>query len=235
MKLTGDLLARYRVVAGPLRSERRLELVLIVFAVLVLLQLLWLGVRAALPASVQPIAPAADSLAVRDSRNAGIVTTQESALVQARPLFWEQRQPLVSPSALTAAGGSEAGGAAGRLQNLRITGVFGSGDAGGAIVDYRGTETRLAVGDEIDGWQLARVAPGVAVLVSNGREDVRRLLPQEVAAVADTVQPQVTTPEPAPALDAAKPEPVSAPATRELSLGGFSPGAGETQQRKSQR
>ena len=79
---------------------------------------------------------------------------------------------------------SSAGTPARQLQQLQVTGVFGGGEQGGAIVAYKGKRMRLLIGDEIDGWALLSVAPGEAVFASAGARDVRRLLPQPVIASA---------------------------------------------------
>jgi hypothetical protein len=177
---------RYRAAEDPLRTERRIELVLLLLAALLLLQLTWMLIRAAAGSGATAIAPAADSLRVASRMDAGVVGADDSAIVRARPLFWPSRRPIdaIEPEPVVEealAGGSRP---AKRLKEFKVTGVFGGGDTGGAIVIYKGEEMRVAVGDEIDGWELSRVGPGEAVMTSAGEDDVRRLLPEPVLAVA---------------------------------------------------
>lgn len=173
------LRGRYGVQAEPLKTERRTELLLLCLGILVILQLFWMGLRAAVPGIIGVVLPATDSLMVQEVANAGLITAQDSLVLQSRPLFWGSRRPIEAapaPRAKDRVSVLPAGG----LKNLRVLGVYGAGDAGGAIVTYKGDQRRLVVGDVVDGWTLVRVGHGEAVWSSGKGEDVRRLLPQPV-------------------------------------------------------
>lgn len=194
MSALQSLKNRYQVNADPLRSERRVELVVVVLAVILLLQLLWSGLRILLAGGVAPVAPAADSLMVVDVPRPQSVDAKDSALVQARPLFWAERRPrdvLASATAEDEVSSEER--AAPKMKNVKLLGVFGSGSTGGAIVAVKGKQERVAVGDSVQDWRLREIAANRAVFVSGGARDERELLPQIIAppvdAAGDVIEP----------------------------------------------
>lgn len=231
----GSLLpSRYRLSHEPLRSERRIELMLVVLALLVLLQLLWWGVGVLREVPMTPVAPARDSLQVVEATGTGSISASQSLQLQSRPLFWGARRPT-APFEINAVDNEETaeGTPAKRLQNFRLTGLYGAGANGGAIVTYKGERTRLGVGDGIDGWTLLSVDADEAVFASAGAKDARRLLPLPVVAVIPQKTREFDTPDalpptpgangpatsPPPAQEGqANPQTATRPAT--LSLGG---------------
>lgn len=197
MSVLTRISSRYSVATDPLRTERRVELAALVLLFVILLQLLWIAARAALPVLPAPIMPAADSLAVSTVSDTGGVSSADSAEVQNRPLFWASRRAVDMPAGSDVTGAEllMAAEPARELKDLDVTGIYGSGDTGGAIVSYKGKQRRVAVGDEVDGWTLHRVEHGEVVWVSGGREDRRRLLPQPVVAMAPAPAPVVVPDE----------------------------------------
>jgi hypothetical protein len=173
---------RYRGNVEPERSQRYLELTALLLALLVVVQLLWLGLGALRESSVTPIEPARDSLRVLSAAGTGAITGPQSLELQSRPLFWASRRP--SDTVVVAGPGDQSSdlAPAPRLENLQLLGALGAADEGAAIVSFKGKTMRLAVGDDIDGWVLQSVSLGQAVFVSAGVRDVRRLLPQPVLA-----------------------------------------------------
>jgi hypothetical protein len=174
------LQARYRDPDPPLRTERRLELALLTLLLVLALQLLWLALGFLREPRIDAIAPAADSLRVVDAGVGSGVSAQEREQLRARPLFWASRRPVDEPAdeVLAEAGGTGEGvvaQAAPALTSLTLTGVYGAGKTGGAILRYKGERMRIAVGQELDGWELDSVAPGEVVFVSGDSRDVRRL------------------------------------------------------------
>lgn len=193
MSALQSLLSRYTPAADPLRTERRLELLLILAALVVLLQLLWLGLRWAGAVNVEAVLPTADSLTVLEPEGPAPISTEQSLRLQSRPLFWASRAPAdglrlaqAAEGAVPSDGESEyLGEPARRLEKLELTGIFGGGDSGGAIIEYRGNRMRLLVGQELDGWTLQRVEPGSAVFFSAGVID-ERTLQTAIAASGDS-------------------------------------------------
>lgn len=177
------LLDRYRVAADPLRTERRVELVLLLFVALLLLALLYQGVRLVLADEVEPLAPAPDSVRVADLvRPAAPAPEARRELLQ-RPLFWSERAPPapVEDVAEAEPEPEEKARAARRMKGVTVSGVYGSGDSGGAIIALKDRELRLAVGDEVQGWRLAEVTGQSAVFVSGAARDERELVPAVIA------------------------------------------------------
>ncbi|GAB5413093.1 MAG: hypothetical protein Cons2KO_06960 [Congregibacter sp.] len=186
-------MARYQVAVEPLRSQRRVELVLLALSLLVTLQLLWLGLGRISSPGVTPVEPAADSLRVSPILSAGSITASESLALQARPLFWPERRPTSAVFANTAVEEADSTGRpARRLEKLELTGVFGSGEQSGAIVTHKGKRMRLLLGDELEGWTLQSVQGGDVVFVSAGARDVKRLMTMPVLEL-----PANAVPEPA--------------------------------------
>lgn len=189
MNALGRVKERYSVSTDPLRSERRVELAVIVLLLLLLLQLVFAGGRILLADAVTPVAPTPDSLLVAEVPHAQSVGAEDSAAVQARPLFWAERRPsdvLASEAAEAAAAAAVLDGrAAPKMQDVTLLGVFGSGKTGGAIVAVKGKQERVAVGERLQDWQLQEVAANRAVFVSAGSRDERELLPRVIPLPLD--------------------------------------------------
>ena len=205
MSWIADLKTRYRTAAPPLRTERRVELVLLALLVIVLLQMFWFLADKLSSPSIDPLPPAADSIRVVALATGEMVSSSDSLRMQNRPLFWPDRRPVAEVSAAPEAQEGDEGSAPARsLKNLELTGVFGGGGGGGAIVTYKGDRQRLLVGDEIDGWTLQSAAPDEVVFTSAGTRDVRRLSPVPVRADAVTLAPAKTSADAAPAPEQAR-------------------------------
>lgn len=189
MSTLGRVRERYSAGTDPLRSERRVELVVIVLAAVLVLQLVWAGARILLADKVTPVAPVADSLLVAEVPRPQLVSADESAAVQARPLFWAERRPsdvIASTAAEAAAAAAAENAQAGpKMKDVTLLGVFGSGKTGGAIVAVKGKQERIAVGDQVQDWQLQEIAANRAVFVSGGSRDERELLPRVIPLPVD--------------------------------------------------
>jgi hypothetical protein len=185
----GALRDRYRGNVEPERSQRYLELTALLLALLVVVQLLWLGLGALRESPVTPIEPARDSLRVLSAAGTGAITGPQSLELQSRPLFWASRRPAPGAGVMTSLQQLAELKPAGRLDELELTGVLGSGDQGTAIVSFKGKQMRLAIGDEVQGWALQSVSLGEAVFESAGARDVRRLLPQPAEAKRTAAEP----------------------------------------------
>jgi hypothetical protein len=217
---------RYLCDSEPLRSERRLELVLLVLAAVAALQLLWMGVRLLLPPGLAPVPPAADSLRIAAVPGQPPLTAEQRLELQARPPFWESRRPLDLPSVSETvrtddSATTKAEAAAPRLEGLALRGLFAGGEQAGAIVSYRGKEMRLLEGDELAGWVLARVGSNEAVFRSGVEEDARQLQRQSVPGAGSAARVDAGR---AAAEEPAASRPVAPAGPRSLSSGGLSTG-----------
>lgn len=212
-----SLLQRYRSQLDPLRSERYVELLLLVLAVLFLLQLLWGFYRSVFPAIPQPVQPTADALQVVALNDAGAIPAELRSEIVQRPLFWVQRRPT-GPAALAAAQAAAEQAAAdaelngaGEIKGLKLAGVFGAGDSAGVIVlsEKQEKKHRLAVGDDINGWALDSVSSTEAVFRNGARRatlELKRgkLLVNEIQANESESAPAASS-EPAAAAPAGQP------------------------------
>lgn len=175
------LRARYVGLAEPLRSERRVELVLLSCVGLLLLVAAYLLLRVVLATDVAPIAPAPDSVRVAALADSKPLSLEEREAILARPLFWAGRAPQEAPQEPAAVADTERRTAAApRMKDVTVLGVYGSGDAGGAILSVKERQLRVAVGDEIEGWRLELITDNSAVFVSGAERDERELLPQVI-------------------------------------------------------
>ncbi len=150
--------ARYQGLSDPIRTERRVELIVLVLLALLLLQFGWGSYRALFPPIPDPVRPMRDSLQVANVQGLSVVSPEQRAQIRQRPLFWASRAPVVLEPVKPGPDPKEANTAKpGKIENVKLAGVFGGGDTGGVIVISKGKKRRLAVGEELDGWKLQSV------------------------------------------------------------------------------
>ena len=219
MSVIERLLARYSASYDPVRTERRLELVVVVLALFLLLQVLLSLVQLVAYDGPAPRAPATDALTVADLREAQLIDDASSQALIARPLFWETRRPVAAVAEPVVAEETETRSPG--LKNVTLVGVFGGGDTGGAILVVKGKKRRVVVGDSVDGWRLESVAPDRAVFLSGGERDEKVLVTASLSAAPEAsgqAEPEPAAGQPLPAGgEDNKPEP-------ELTLGGMRAG-----------
>ncbi len=180
----GAVRGRYRVAADPLRTERKVELAAVILGLLLCLQLLYSGVRLAMAPAFDAVAPAADALQVKRVDTPATVATSQSDEIRSRPLFWQARRPAQESTAEVAP--DEGGEQAGQLKEVKLLGVFGSGDMAGIIALVKGKKRRILAGESVAGWTLDVVEPNRVVLVDGARRVELVLKAGIVIAAADT-------------------------------------------------
>ena len=177
MRGIDDLVNRYRVSENPLKTERRVELALVIVACVLLLQVIYGILGAGRVAEIAPVAPAPDAIAPVAGESPVIPSLEQSSAIEQRPLFWATRRPVsetgsnvtkkkvvpVKPAAKQAK----------ELKNVQLVAVFAQGDQGMAIVIVKGKRHRLSVGDEIEDWTVESVDAN-SVSIRNGA-DVQQL------------------------------------------------------------
>lgn len=163
------IIGRYRVRTEPLRTERRLELAVLLLA-LALLLLLGLGaLRLLTLGPPAPVMPAAGSLAVGQPLRPVAPSEEQGAQLRERPLFWASRRPPPEPGEVQT---QQAQNKAGEIDGIRLVGVFGSGSSAGIMVTVNDSaRKRLRLGDKVNGWKLERVAGNEAVLSAGARSE----------------------------------------------------------------
>lgn len=186
MKLLERVRARYAVTADPLRSERRVEAMLVVLGFALCLQLLYSGARLAFVSRPAAVMPAEDALRAAAVDSLATVTAEQSDEIRRRPLFWQDRRPLENDASVAAVS-EEAAEEAGEIKGVKLVGVFGSGDSAGVIALVKGKKQRILQGDAVQGWTLESVAPDRAVLVTGDKREELFLKQGKVIAV---MQPQ---------------------------------------------
>lgn len=162
-------LDRYRVSTEPLRTQRRIELVVLVLLLVLCFQLLYSGARFAAVSMPEAVAPAADALVVKAVGSTGDVSRAQSAEIQGRPLFWEGRRPLEAPTVVVEQ--REPTKKAGKLKGIKLLGIFGAGESAGIIVSEQGKMRRILQGEELAGWTVDAVNPDSVVFKSGDRSE----------------------------------------------------------------
>lgn len=180
-----NIFKRYTGLSDPLKTQRRVELVVVVLIVLFLLQLTLGALGWMLPSQPAPVFPAQDSLVVTQRTGPGVLDVAQRESIEAKPLFWKTRRPLQGQDA----DGSEddAPGqdqAAGKIEGIKLAGIFGAKDTLGIIVIAKGKKHRLNVGDEVIGWELVSAQPTEAVF-SSGAERASLSLKRGSVVVVD--------------------------------------------------
>ncbi|RLA49013.1 MAG: hypothetical protein DRR04_03415 [Gammaproteobacteria bacterium] len=183
MTAWGAVRGRYRAAANPLRTERGVELVAVILGLVLCLQLLYSGARLAMAPVFDAVAPAADVLQVTPVDSSALVASDQSDEIRARPLFWEGRSPIeeTTPQVVPDGGKKRSG----QLKEVKLLGIFGSGNTAGIIALVKGQKQRILQGESVAGWTLDVVESNRVVLVEGGRREKLVLKTGVVIAAAD--------------------------------------------------
>ena len=164
---------RYRVATQPLRTERRIEVFVILLLLALLLQLIVGVASLGLQSTPEAIAPAPDTLQLVVFPGRVAVSAAQSNEIRSRPLLWPSRRPDESVVELPETTTEKAS----NLSEMSLVGVFGAGDSAGIIVRVKGKSRRLRPGGELAGWTLESVAEKEAVLKNGNRRETLVLKP----------------------------------------------------------
>ena len=188
-----SLLGRYQGLSDPLRAERMVELVVLVLLGLLVLQLLWGGYRALVPSIPESVRPARDSLSVSEISGLAVVSPEQRAQIRQRPLFWASRAPLPPAEPVKAKPDPDAAKAAkpGKIENVKLAGVFGAAETVGIIIISKGKKRRVMVGEEINGWTLQAVGETSADFNASGKQASLALKRGEIQ-VSEVAQSEAT-------------------------------------------
>ncbi len=213
------LVEQFTSLQQPRRTEFLVQAGVAVLAVLLGLQILWGVISLLLPAMPAAMPPAADAMRVAGINVRPGPEVEARAEIRDRPLFWESRRaqeaettaPVVDVEQTEASAEEKLG----KIKDVTLTGVFGSGDSAGIIYLAKGQEHRIMVGDEINGWKLQSVDSTRAVFSGKGKTaelDLKRGKIEFSTSPADGPQESADQPQ-----KGAPPEP---PAEDSLTLGG---------------
>ena len=171
-----SLVTRYQVQQNPLKTERRIELAVLVLLALLVTSAVLSGLRSVASNEPDPVFPSADSLAVQALKLDSGLTAEQAAEILSRPLFWQSRRPLVPPPKVVAKPKPKAPK---KLKGVVLMGVYGAGDGLGLIATVDGVFSRISKGQSVKGWKFSDYEDGAAVFVSGGKKSV---LPLELTA-----------------------------------------------------
>lgn len=159
--------ARYRVIGNPLFTERRVELVAAILALILALQLIYSVFSLLTLSAPEPIVPAAESLAFSEVRAVRSISEQQSNEIVARPLFWPSRRALGSSPIEQDV--PDDGSPTGELASVSLTGVFGGGKSAGIIAVAEDKKYRVLTGEKLFGWKLDSMDLDHAVFSRRGK------------------------------------------------------------------
>lgn len=180
-----NIFKRYTGLSDPLKTQRRVELLVVVLIALFLLQLTLGALGWMFPSQPAPIFPAQDSLLVTERTGASLLDVAQRESIEAKPLFWKTRRPLQGLGADDSGENTAAQDqAAGKIEGIKLAGIFGAQDTLGIIVIAKGKKHRLNVGDEVIGWELVSAQPTEAVF-SSGAERATLSLKRDSVVVVD--------------------------------------------------
>lgn len=171
---------RYRVSEDPVRTLRRIELVALILGVLLCLQLALGAVQLAATSGPEPVRPAADSLQVPAVLGPAVVAADERNEIVTRPLFWSGRQPADAVPIL-----DDPKATSGKLKDVKLVGVFGSGERAGIIALVKDKKRRILVGERLDGWTLESVDSGEIQLANGDRRETLVLKQGKISKVEE--------------------------------------------------
>jgi hypothetical protein len=199
------ILARYRVKDDPLYLERRIELFLIFFFGLLLIQLLVGFWQVFADSSPKPKPPASEILDVVSVLNVADITPDLLRELIERPLFWEGRKRsaidlkpkskskvMVEKQKPKPKLAKEKAPAPPKTisQHVNVVGIFDDGDSGGAILNVHGKEIRFLIGEFVlDGWKLSEVDENKVVFTYGSYQDDRHL--RQVNPLACKIDPSI--------------------------------------------
>ena len=157
MKLVDAVLGRYRESTDPLRTERRVELVLVVLLCLLLLQLALVTMGAAFRGMPEAKPPSAELLKVLGTAQRATLAADARDVIRGRPVFWQGRRPLDRYAAVAEQQQEKQAQARSSIEGVKLLGVFGDGASAGVIAMDKDKKRRVMQGGDIRGWQLVSV------------------------------------------------------------------------------
>lgn len=188
MNIKSMLASRYAVAGNPLMTERRIELLVLLLALLFVIQLLYGFVRLQFLSEPEPIVPSSESLEFTGMVSVTVVDAQQALEIVSRPLFWPSRRPILTPDDAGNIAQEEAA-QAGELAKIKVLGIFGGGQSAGVIALVKDKKRRILLNDEAMGWTLQSVEPGRAVFTNNGKTQELQL---QMASVSGSNESEKT-------------------------------------------
>ena len=207
MTVLKSLMTRYQAQQNPLKTERRVELAVLILLTLLVVSAILGGFRLIAGSEPDPVFPSADSLAVQALKLDAGLSAEQAAEILNRPLFWQSRRPLVPPPKVA---GKPKTKAPKKLAGVTLMGVYGAGDGLGLIATVDGVFSRISKGQSVKGWQFSSYEDGAAVFVNGGKKTA---LPLELTAPSVKI---VSVPK----ADSAAADKLNNPSSRELDDGG---------------
>lgn len=174
-------------------TESKLRNVALVLTAIVLLQLIWGGVKLLLTSDPEPTAPAEGSLQVDEIYQSAQLSEELSQSLDARPVFWQGREKFV-PDTGARNKREERAPRNSNIDDVALQGTYSAGDKSGVIVSYKDERRRLQRDEAIAGWTFTLLSDEGATFES-GRDT--KVLPLEHAKSVPVARKKERVPEPA--------------------------------------
>jgi hypothetical protein len=161
------LASRYAVAGNPLMTERRIELLAVLIALVLVIQLLYGFVRLQFLSEPESIVPSLESLEFTGMASVAPVDAKQALEIVSRPLFWPSRRPISATDEAEIIDQEEAE-QADDLAKIKVLGIFAGGQSAGVIALVKGKKQRIQLNEQVIGWTLQSVEVGHAVFVNDG-------------------------------------------------------------------
>ena len=173
-------------------TEQQLRKLALILTAIMVLQLLWSGLRVLLTSEPAPIYPAEASLRVDGVLYPAQPGDELSRALVSRPLFWQGRKAYV-PDTREEIEEPVATRASKAINQVTLQGVY-TGTVPGIIISYKGERRRMRLGELVEDWKFIQIRPEGAVFRSGNS---KRTLNLEHAFSAPIPAEDIPADEPA--------------------------------------
>jgi len=156
-------------------TESQLRKVALVLSALVLLQLIWGGMRVLLISDPEPTLPAQASLQVEELRQSARLSEELSRSLAARPLFWQGREMFVPDLGSPKNKGPERAPRNSNIDDVALQGTYSAGEKSGVIITYKDERRRLQPDEVVAGWTFTVLNEEGAIFASGEETKVLAL------------------------------------------------------------
>ena len=137
-------------------TELQLQKLALVLTAVLVLQVLWGGIRLLLLSDPDPIFPAEASLRVDDVRYGVELGDEQSQALVSRPVFWQGRRAYVPPDDPVEIVAPVEKQASKAINEVTLLGMY-TGANPGIIILYDGERRRMRPGESVEDWKFKKL------------------------------------------------------------------------------
>ena len=150
-------------------AESQLRKIAFGLTAVILVQVVWSGIRLWTVSAPDPLPPATESLQVDLIWQSPPLAEEQSQELAMRPLFWEGRQAFIPGTDDAPVNEPRKRRGNSNIDDVALQGVYTSGNRTGVIVDYKGKQHRLLQNESVAGWKFTQLG-GDGPVFESGRE-----------------------------------------------------------------